>query len=315
MAVFAVFWRWLIEQHLLAIHVAEELVAVPAAHIQVPALQGEGRLFMVEQRGFPLGRVVALYAGSNPIGLGELASVNVGMAVLALGRRLGEVGLDELGAEVRRLVAVDAGHRLMRAREDESRPVVIEAGDVLPVLGCVAGFAANGRTIAAQRLHALGELVVVRILMAGGAGIVLKVEDRSRVIAGRTPGIRNFVLHRNRGRQQHGLRKRRGRLMAITADDCQVPSSERETCLLVLSKGERGGLETVDRMALLAPIQPRRRGKLRLVLVMMAVQAAGELDAIQRVLALGNVATRTFHFGVLAFQRILRGRVRLHIKF
>lgn len=194
MAVFAVLWRWLVEQYLFAVDVPEELVAVSTAHVLMGTGQGElGPPLVVEQRRFPLGGIVTVRAGGNPFGLGELAGVDVGMAVLTLGGSFGKVGFDQLGAQVRRLVAIDASHGFVGTGEGELRPVVIEASHVFPVLGGVAGLAADRCTVATQSLHAVGKLVVVRILVAGGAGIVLEVKYRGRVISGRICGIGSFI--------------------------------------------------------------------------------------------------------------------------
>lgn len=93
-----------------------------------------------------------------------------------------------------------------------------------------------------------------------------------------------------------------------------MASGELEPGLLVLGERERGWFEPFRVMALLAPVQPRRRSKLCLVLVVVAVQAARELDPVQRVLALGDVAAGAFHFRVSAFERVFRGGVGLHVK-
>ena len=57
-------------------------------------------------------------AGGHSI-LYELVAVNVGMAILTLGRRRGEVCSDEPGLQVGRLVAIDAGGGLVRAHQWE----------------------------------------------------------------------------------------------------------------------------------------------------------------------------------------------------
>ena len=74
------------------------------------------------------------------------------------------------------------------------------------------------------------------------------------------------------------------------------------------------GLESIDRMALLALVDPRRGGKLSLVLVVMTVEAARELHLVNRVLAPGDMTSLAVHLRMLAFQGIFRGGVRLHIK-
>src|ERR1700674_1585384 len=61
-------------------------------------------------------------------------------------------------------------------------------------------------------------------------------------------------------------------------------------------------------------VEPGRGGELGLVLVVVAVEAASELDLVDRVFAFGDVALRAFEFGVFAFQRILRCGVSSQIE-
>ena len=150
MAVFAVLGGRFVEEHLLAVEVSEQLVAVGAADVLVRAGEGElGAFVVIEQRGLPLGGVVTIRAGSRSLGLRELAPVNVGMAVLALGGSFGEVGIDELRAHIRRLVAVDAGDSAMRAGERKPGSLVIETCQIFPSLGGVAGLAPDCGAVAA----------------------------------------------------------------------------------------------------------------------------------------------------------------------
>ena len=114
--------RWRIEEDLLAIDGLEQLVAARALYIPVLALQGEGRaLIVIEGRRLPLGRVMAVVALRDFVGeeLGELAAVDVFVALLAFLRRLLEVHIGHLGLEVRRLVAVDTCNRAVRADQRE----------------------------------------------------------------------------------------------------------------------------------------------------------------------------------------------------
>ena len=67
-------------------------------------------------------------------------------------------------------------------------------------------------------------------------------------------------------------------------------------------------------MALLALIEPGCAGELGLVLVVVAVEAASELDLVDRVFAFGDVALLAFEFRVFALQRILRCGVSFQIE-
>ena len=76
--------------------------------------------------------VVAISTGRNPICFGELGTVNVFMAVLALaGRRL-EVRIDQLGPHIGRLVAIHAGGSSMRAQQREGRLGMIKSLQIFP---------------------------------------------------------------------------------------------------------------------------------------------------------------------------------------
>lgn len=93
-----------------------------------------------------------------------------------------------------------------------------------------------------------------------------------------------------------------------------MAAGELEAGLFVLGERKRRRLESLERVTLLALIQPGRSGKLRLVLVMVAVQAAGELDLIKRFLSLRDMALRAFELRVLALKRVCGGGMRLHIE-
>jgi len=183
-AILAILGSGFVEKNLLAVDVAEELVAVGTAHILVRACQRKlGSLVMIKERGLPLGDAVAVGTGCDSFGLGELTAVNILMAVFAFRRSLGEINVEELGFKVGRFVAIDTRDRTMRTEQSELGAVVIEAREVFPILGGVAGFATDGRTVSAESLHALGELPVVRIFVAGRAGKLLEMINSGGVVA------------------------------------------------------------------------------------------------------------------------------------
>jgi len=195
-AVLTVLGGGFVEQHLLAFDIAEEFVAGGAADVFVRAGQGKwGALVVVKKRRLPLGGIVAIGAGGDALGSGELTAMNVQMAFFALRRSLGEVHVDKLRFQVRRLVAVNASHGTMGAEESELGPVVIEAREVGPALGGMAGFAAGRSAVAAERFHTLGELALVRVLVTGGAREVLEVINRSGPVAGRFGSGLSFRGH------------------------------------------------------------------------------------------------------------------------
>jgi len=253
-------------------------MAVATANISMGPRQRELRSFVVvERRGFPLGAVVAVGAGSHIV-LGELSAVRIGMAFLALERRVGEVGVDQFGAEVCRLMAIDAGHGAMRADERKFRFRVIETDQILPAFRRVAGLAADRRSVCSKRFHPLGKLIVVRIFVARGACLLLEMEN------GRRSVVRRFgnghILHRSRCREQDRSGKGRGRFVALATQDGKVPVVEWKARLLMFGERERGRLESFDRVTLLALVEPGRGGELCLMLIAMTIQAPPKLDRI-----------------------------------
>jgi len=67
------------------------------------------------------------FRAARNISCGELLSVNVFVAVLALRGSGLEVDIHQLGFKVWRLVAIDAGRGAMRAEQNELRLGMIEA--------------------------------------------------------------------------------------------------------------------------------------------------------------------------------------------
>ena len=118
MAIRASLGRGRIEKDLFAVDGLKQLVAAHALYVLMLTLQGEGRAFVVIESGWlPLARVMAVVALRHFVGekLGELAAVDVFVALLAFLRRLLEVHVGHLRFEIRRLVAVDASDRAVRA--------------------------------------------------------------------------------------------------------------------------------------------------------------------------------------------------------
>lgn len=123
----AIFWRGLVEDHLLGSNDFGQLVALRAADVLMRPTKGKlSSLFVVEQGGLPLHAGVALRAAGD-IRLGELLPVDILMAVLALSRRNLEIHVEQLGFKVRRLVAIDAGCRAMGPEQWELGFRVVEA--------------------------------------------------------------------------------------------------------------------------------------------------------------------------------------------
>jgi len=171
----------LIEQNVLALEVAVVLVAPRARHVLMQALKWKFRaLIVIKERGFPLSGVVAIDTGSDTLFL-ELFAVNILVAALALRWRRGEVRFDELGFHVGRLVAINACRCPVRTHQGIGGFGMVEASEVFPVLGGMASFAADGRTVRSRLLHILGELAFVWILVASFAIQILPVIEHNRL--------------------------------------------------------------------------------------------------------------------------------------
>ena len=103
-----------------------------AAHVLVSAPQREGRPFLViKERGLPLCAVVALSA-VRYVSHGKLLPVDVFMAVFADSRCRFEVDIDQLGFEIRRLVAVLAGRCAVSSQQREFCSRVIKTRHLIP---------------------------------------------------------------------------------------------------------------------------------------------------------------------------------------
>lgn len=116
MASGTIFRSWLVEENRFGSYDPRQFVTLSAAHVLMCTAQRKGRAFlMIEEGRFPLHAGVALGTSSHAR-FRELFSVNILMAVFALHRSRLEVHVQQLGFEIRRLVAGDAGRRSMRAR-------------------------------------------------------------------------------------------------------------------------------------------------------------------------------------------------------
>lgn len=249
----------------------------------MPAFQREVRRVVIEQGWLPLIGVVA--RGTIVLLRAELVCVRILVAFAASLGRIGKSYVHQRALQVRRLVAICAGHRAVRAHQRELRRVVVETRKLVPVPGVVADFAAMHLIIAGSR-HSFFELPLMHVFVTGGAA-----------------QLREVVAHQLPA--QFGL-------VAIVARNGDVAAREREGGLLVLLQREAGGLERGSVMAALALIEPRRFGELPLVLVLVAVHTARKGNLETRFLAGGNVALRALHLLVRKHQRVLRFRVILH---
>lgn len=112
----AVFRRGFVKEHRFPADHLNVFVAGFATQVLVGPLQGKaGAPLMVEKRWLPFEAVVTGGAGGVLAGAGELAAVDVLMALLALRRSSLEIGLHQFRSQVGRPVAVNAGGSAMSA--------------------------------------------------------------------------------------------------------------------------------------------------------------------------------------------------------
>jgi len=95
--------------------------------------------------------------------------VGIFVAVLAFFRRLLEIRIDQLGFQIRRLMAVDTGDRPVRSLQRERSLIVIEVIELPPRLRRMTCLASGWLAVASHLHHAVLELAFVRILVAGSA--------------------------------------------------------------------------------------------------------------------------------------------------
>lgn len=180
-------------------------------------------------------------------------------------------------------MTLDARRGAVRPEQREAFHVVREA-HIFPGFQRVADLAPNGAAIAAILGAQLAELAAMRFGMAGTAGTVVEVEAHR----GGLPSLR---------------------FMALGALHGSMSSGQLEASGVVASDGERGVTETLNRVAIVAVVQMRRTGKLRLVRIFVAVQAGGELQPKGGGFASRHMALGADHAGVFALQRKRRCRV------
>ena len=109
----------------------------------------------------------------------ELPIVRIGMACLALLRS----PLESRGVFRRCLVTFAASDGAVRSHQREFRLAVVKSADVRPGLGIVACLTAERCAVRPFARHPVVELSLVRILVAGSARPVFKLEWQNLVRA------------------------------------------------------------------------------------------------------------------------------------
>lgn len=194
--------------------------------------------------------------------------------------------------EIRRLVAIDAGHGAMSSQERVRRRRVIEASDVSPCSRGMAGFALERRPIRPGFCHPLRKLPLVGIEMTTRACQISEVK-RNRL--GGSGGLSGLVT----------IRTRYG----------EVTAHKGKSYRVVLGQAEVGGDKSFDRMAALASVVVWRADELRLMNDLVTVVAPRELDFVLRALPHRWMTPGTGNLGVLALQRVVCGRMLCDTEF
>lgn len=165
---------------------------------------------------------------------------------------------------------------------------MIEARQLFPGLGGMAGFAAHSLAIRANLLHSNLELSLVRIGMAVGAGQFI-------------PVIRDRLWF-----------EATALLVAIGARDCHVAAGKDESGFLVARQRKGGWPIALQIVTALTGVEVRCSSKLSGVFIIMAVSAALELYLKQSFFALGNMTARALHRAVSTLKGIRRSGVVLY---
>ena len=222
---------------------------------------------------------MAVAAFSDPVFRGKLACVRIGVAPLAIFRRSCKLNLVRIG---KRLVALAARRRSMRANQSKFCFRMVEAANVDPRSRVVARFAAKRRAVGAFLRHAILEFSLVRIGVAGRACAVRKMKRQNLVRS--SP---------------------EARFMALRASDGHVRSSQLEASVLMLGNGEGRAVKIFHRVTIFAAIQMRSGGKLLVMCVLVAIEARGEFHFVESILPRRDMAFVARDGRVLSLKRIM----------
>jgi hypothetical protein len=165
---------------------------------------------------------------------------------------------------------------------------VIEAVNVGPRPGAMASLTAELSTIRSSPFHAVFELSVMWIDVAGSACTIGKAERQNFIRPASQP---DFVT--------------------LRASYRRVATGQREISFLMLRNGEGGAMKVGHGVAGFASVLVRGGGKLSVVGVLVTIQTGRKLDLIYGLLPGGDVTFAAFHLGVHALQGVLGGSVFL----
>lgn len=154
----------LVKQDGFSIHLLFQGMAGRAGNVLMGTLQGKGRFFVIEERRLPL---VAVMARSAVVAASaELPPMRILVAITARCGGSAKFDVHQVQLHVGWLVAIRAGHSAVRALKREASLRVIEARQVSPLLGGVAGLASQRLAGCAGYCHSPGKLSLVHVFMA-----------------------------------------------------------------------------------------------------------------------------------------------------
>jgi hypothetical protein len=209
----------------------------------------------------------------------KLAAVRIRMAGFAILRRSLELNFVGTGGHLVTFVTRD---RAMSPDQGKFRFRMVEAADVDPGSGAVAGFAAQRSSIGALLGHALLEFALMGVGVAGSARTVLEMKRQNLVRSSAEAGF-----------------------MTIRAGDGHMSPGKRVSGVLVLGNCERRAMKVLYGMAILATILVGRGGKLLIMRILMAIRARRELHFVDRVFSGRCVTLVTSHGRMFSLQRIV----------
>jgi hypothetical protein len=255
----------------------------------VGACQGKlSALIVVERGGRPTLIHMAVPAPGDSVFRSELARVRIRMAGFAILRRSLELNLVRIG---RHFVTLITCNRSMTSEQREFCFRMIEASDIHPGPGTMAGFATECDAIRSFLRHAVFEFAFMRIGVACGAGGVREMESQHLVGPAAKAG-----------------------LVTLGARHRDVRTGQYEMGVLVLRDGEGGAMKVFYRVAIFAAILVGNCCELVVMRIFMAICARSELHFVNGFLAGWRVAFVTGDGGVLSLQRIMGRRMFLHAK-
>lgn len=277
----------LVEEHLLALDLFFQTVALGTPDIFVATCKGKLRpLVVIKSRRGPALHCVAVGAGSHAVLGGELRPMWVCVTGVTI---LGCVLKLDLMRPRQSLVAIAAAHNSVRPFQIEFRFGVIESLDINPRAHVVTSLTAQRCSICALGRHAIFKFTFVHVGMARRAVAVLKMKWQDFISA---PGQADLV--------------------AFRAGNGSMGSGQWKARILVLGNRVSGPVEILNRVAIFAAVLVGSGVELVVMRVLMTIRASCKFNFVDRVFARWGMAFFTLYRRVFSFQRILRSAMFFH---